>query len=220
MMALPGKEEIDGALRKRHSADVHDVIKKAKIGIAGLGGLGSNIAAMLVRAGITDIVIADLDIVDISNINRQNYYLHQIGSAKTDATEELLRKINPYITVEKHKVRLDRDNIPMIFNGCDVVCEAFDVPSEKAMLINTLFEKCPDVKVVAGSGMAGFGRSDEITTKKLFGGHCICGDGIDMEGVKGGLMAPRVNICAGHMANAVISILMDEAGYGHGAGQE
>ena len=207
-MTLPSRDELDDILSKRHTPEVHRTVTRAKIGIAGLGGLGSNIAAMLARTGISRMVIADLDTVDISNINRQNYYIDHIGVSKTDATEELLRRINPYMRIEKHHVRLDRSNIPIVFGECDVVCEAFDVPSEKAMLINTLFEKCPNVKVVSGSGMAGFGRSNEITTKRLFDDHYICGDGIDMEGVAGGLMSPRVNICAAHMANTVISLLM------------
>jgi len=205
----PNKEELDNALCTRHSPDIHNKIKKAKIGIAGLGGLGSNIAAMLVRAGISDLTVADFDVVDITNINRQNYFLDQIGRPKVDATEELLKKINPYISVEKHNTKLSASDIPVIFGGCDIVCEAFDAPSQKAMLINTLIEKCPGVKVVSGSGMAGFGRSNEIKTERLFADLYISGDGVDMEDVKGGLMAPRVNICAAHMANTVISLLMN-----------
>jgi len=208
MMTFPSKDELEYALCTRHTAEVHNVIKEAKIGIAGLGGLGSNIGAMLVRSGVSRLIIADFDTVDITNINRQNYYLDQLGKAKTDATEELLEKINPYLMVKKHNVKLDPSNIPDVFGECDVVCEAFDVPSEKAMFINTVLEKCPGVKIVSGSGMAGFGRSNEIRTERLFADLYICGDGIDMEGVKGGLMSPRVNICAGHMANTVISLLM------------
>lgn len=207
-MMLPSNDELENALKERHTPEVHNAIRKARVGIAGLGGLGSNIAAMLVRAGVSDIVIADMDAVEISNINRQNYSVEQIGSSKVDATEGSLKKINPYISIEKHKVRLERSNIPAIFKGCGIVCEAFDVPSEKAMLINTILEKCPRTKVVSGSGMAGFGRSNEITTKRVFDDLYICGDGIDMEDVKGGLMSPRVNICAGHMANTVISLIM------------
>ena len=208
MTVLPSKDELEAALCKRHSPEVHNEISKAKVGIAGLGGLGSNIASMLTRAGVSHLTIADFDVVDMTNINRQNYYLRQIGTAKTDATEELLKMINPYMTVVKNRVRLDPSNIPGIFGGCDVVCEAFDVPAQKATLINTLLEKCPGVKVVAGSGMAGYGRSDDIRTERLFSDLYICGDGIDMEGVRGGLMSPRVNICAAHMANTVLSILL------------
>ncbi len=207
-MTLPSKEELENSLSTRHSPKVHNAIKNAKIGIAGMGGLGSNIAMMLARAGVSSLVIADHDVVDISNINRQNYYLEQIGKAKTDASEELLKAVNPYIAIVKHCVKLDPSNIPGIFGGCDIVCEAFDVPSEKAMFINTMLEECPGIKIVAGSGMAGFGRSNEIRTEKLFADLYLCGDGIDMEEAEGGLMSPRVNICAGHMANTVIALLM------------
>ncbi|MCL2032111.1 MAG: sulfur carrier protein ThiS adenylyltransferase ThiF [Methanomassiliicoccaceae archaeon] len=210
MMTLPSKEDLDEALCARHSPEIHNVIRKAKIGIAGLGGLGSNIASMLARAGVSYLTIVDFDFVDITNINRQNYYLDQVGRAKVDMTEEQLKRINPYMTIKKHQMKLSPSNIPDIFGGCCIVCEAFDVPSEKAMLINTLLEKCPGIKVVSGSGMAGFGRSNEIRTEKLFSDLYICGDGVDMEGMKGGLMSPRVNICAGHMANMVVSLLMKE----------
>ncbi|MDR1954935.1 MAG: sulfur carrier protein ThiS adenylyltransferase ThiF [Candidatus Methanoplasma sp.] len=208
-MALPGRDALEKALRTRYPSDMHEKLKNAKVGIAGLGGLGSNIAAMLARAGVSHLTIADLDVVDISNINRQNYYLDQIGAAKVDATEALLRNIDPYLSIEKHHLKLDASNIPDVFGGCGIVCEAFDVPSEKAMLINTVLEKCPGVKVVSGSGMAGFGRSNEIRSEKLFADLYICGDGIDMEEIKGGLMSPRVNICAGHMANTVISLILN-----------
>jgi sulfur carrier protein ThiS adenylyltransferase len=208
MMTLPTKKELEEAICARHTSAIHNKIKNAKIGIAGLGGLGSNIAAMLVRAGISNLIIADHDSVDISNINRQNYSLEHIGTLKTDATESVLRKINPYVTIEKHNVRLDQSNIPRIFGKCGIVCEAFDIPSEKAMLINTVLEKCQGVKVVSGSGMAGYGRSNEIRTERLFDDLYMCGDGIDMEDAAGGLMSPRVNICAGHMANTVIAILL------------
>ena len=207
-MTVPSKKDIEDALCGRHTPEIHNKIKKAKIGIAGLGGLGSNIAAMLVRAGVSDMTIADLDVVDITNINRQNYDIDHIGITKADATEQQLRKINPYVKIKKHNVRLNRSNIPQIFEDRDIICEAFDVPSEKAMLINAVLEECPGTKVVSGSGMAGFGRSNEIVTKRLFDDLYICGDGIDMEDAAGGLMAPRVNICAGHMANAVISLIL------------
>ena len=208
-MMLPSKEDLDNALCSRHSPEIHAAISEASIGIAGLGGLGSNVAAMLVRAGISKLTIADFDSVELTNVNRQNYFLDQIGRSKVDATEENLRRINPHLTIVRHNIKLDADNIPDVFGECGIVCEAFDVPSQKAMLINTILDKCPGVKVVSGSGMAGYGRSNEIRTERLFADLYICGDGIDMESVKGGLMSPRVNICAAHMANTVIALLMN-----------
>lgn len=208
-MSFPSRSDIDDVLSSRHTERIHKILSSSKVGVAGLGGLGSNIAAMLVRSGISDIVIADHDVVDISNINRQNYYLDQIGMRKTDATEMLLKNINPYTKITSHPVKLDRANISNIFKECDIVCEAFDIPSEKAMLINTLLEECPNIKIVSGSGMAGYGRSNDITTKKVFENLHMCGDGIDMEDSEGGLMSPRVNICAGHMANMVLTLLIE-----------
>jgi sulfur carrier protein ThiS adenylyltransferase len=209
MMTLPGKDDLDHALIVRCPPEIYGRLRKVRVGIAGLGGLGSNIAEMLVRAGVSHLVLADLDVVEMSNINRQNYYLDQTGMTKVDATEALLRTINPYMTIKKYHKRLGPSDIPEIFGGCSIVCEAFDVPSEKAMLINTLLERCPGTKVVSGSGMAGFGRSNEIRTERQFADLYICGDGIDMEDVEGGLMSPRVNICAGHMANTVLSLILN-----------
>lgn len=205
---IPSEDQIDNTLSLRHTAKVNEKLRSVKVGIAGLGGLGSNIAAMLVRSGIRDLVIADHDKVDISNINRQNYFIEQLGSDKTDATEENLKRINPYVKIKKHTIRIDPNNITNIFEKCEIVCEAFDQASEKSMFINNILEKCPDTTIVSGSGMAGFGRSNEIITKHMFDRLYMCGDGIDMEDVEAGLMSPRVNICAGHMANTVISILM------------
>lgn len=206
----PSRETIESVLCERHTEDIHNILNSAKVGIAGLGGLGSNIAAMLARSGIGALVIVDHDVVDLGNINRQNYYLEQLHMTKTDATEQLLLDVNPYLNLTKHFMKLSPSNIPGVFGECDIVCEAFDIPSEKAMLINTILEKCPDVKIVSGSGMAGYGRSNEITTKKIFDNLCMCGDGVDMEDRIGGLMSPRVNICAGHMANEVLRSLIED----------
>ena len=193
----------------KHGTDVNDKMRKSVIGVAGLGGLGSNISAMLTRMGVGKIVIADFDTVDLTNMNRQNYFSRHLGMNKTDATEDVLKNIDPGITVEKHTVRLDSVNVTGIFGECDIVCEAFDSASEKTMLIQTLLAQCPSVRIVSGSGMAGYGMSNSIRAEKVLDRLYICGDGVDMTDRGSVLTAPRVMLCAAQMANTVVALLMD-----------
>jgi sulfur carrier protein ThiS adenylyltransferase len=205
---FPGGNDLEMLMSARHTPFVHERMRNATVGIAGLGGLGSNIAAMLARLAVGHLVIADFDIVDPTNLNRQNYFVSDIGMKKTDASEEILHHINPFIEIEKHTVRLDETSIPDIFGRCEVVCEALDSASEKAMFINTLLEKCPDVIVISGSGLGGYDDSNLIRTEKKIRNLYICGDMVSEAGVGTGLMSPRVNICAGHMANETLRVLM------------
>jgi len=207
-MPAPYRSDYETARVLKHGKDVNDVLKGSTVGVAGLGGLGSNIAMMLARAGVGKLVIADFDNVDISNITRQNYYYRHLGMKKTDATAELISMMDPNIDIEIHFVKLDPDNVEEIFKKCDIVCEALDNPTEKAMLINNLLIKCQDLTVVSGSGMAGYGKSNDIRTEQAMKRLYVCGDGIDMEFWGSVMMSPRVNICSGHMANTVIAILM------------
>ncbi len=204
----PTSDELDVFMCARDSPEVHEIMKSAKIGIAGLGGLGSNVASMLTRAGIGHLVIADMDTVDITNMNRQNYFLSDIGSPKTEATKNILHQISPQIKVTCHQTRVTPLNAANIFSGCSIVCEAFDDPEEKAMFMNTILCECPDTFVISGSGMAGYEDSNLIKTKRQFNNLCLCGDSVNEARMGMGLMAPRVGICAGHMANAVVRHLM------------
>ena len=207
---VPSKNEYDVARSLKQSDELLKRLKEIKIGVAGLGGLGSNIAMMLVRVGVGKIVIADKDTVEISNLNRQNYYYRHLGQRKTDATEELLKEMDPHIEIEKHFITLDIKNTSDIFKGCDIVCEALDSASGKAMLINTLLLERPEVIVVSGSGMAGYGRSNRMAVEHPLDKLYICGDGVDFEERGSSLMAPRVNICAGQIANTVLALIMED----------
>ena len=180
-------------------------LKGATVGIAGLGGLGSNIAVMLARSGVGRLVVADSDIVELSNIHRQCYTLSDIGMRKTDAVEKEIARINPFCRVEKHCIRLSEDNIG-IFSGCDVVCEAFDCAENKIMLIERLSEM--GKKIISGNGMAGKGPANSIVTRKVGVSIYICGDGVSDVNSEGSLMPSRVTVCAAHQANAVIRIIL------------
>jgi len=144
----PSSEEFECLLVARHSPGVHQKIKKSIVGIAGLGGLGSAVAIALARIGIGTLILVDFDVVEPSNLNRQQYFVHQIGMPKADALRENISKINPYVKVLPHSERLDRDNVKRIFKEAEVVVEAFDRAEEKAMLINVLSEKMPDQYIV------------------------------------------------------------------------
>lgn len=203
------KQEYDAMLIERHGQEFFDRLKNAHIGIAGLGGLGSNIAMMLARSGIGHLTLADFDSVEPSNLNRQHYMVSHLGMPKTEAIKDLILQANPFIRLDTHLVRITEENAPEIFGSCDLVCEAFDRPEAKAELINSLLENCPGLTLISGSGMAGYGNSNAIRTEKAMKYLYICGDQVSEIGPNNSLMAPRVQICAAHQANLVLQLLLE-----------
>ena len=203
------KQEYDAMLIERHGQEIFDRLKNAHIGIAGLGGLGSNIAMMLARSGSGDLTLADFDSVEPSNLNRQHYMVSHLGMPKTEAIKDLILQANPFIRLDTHLVRITEENAPEIFGSCDLVCEAFDRPEAKAELINSLLENCPGLTLISGSGMAGYGNSNAIRTEKAMKYLYICGDQVSEIGPNNSLMAPRVQICAAHQANLVLQLLLE-----------
>ncbi|MDO5559531.1 MAG: sulfur carrier protein ThiS adenylyltransferase ThiF [Oscillospiraceae bacterium] len=204
---MPDKADLSEMMCARHTPHVHEAVKKATVGIAGLGGLGSNIAAALARTGVGRLVLVDFDVVEPSNLNRQSYYVSDLGLYKTDALRQQLSRINPYIDIITYNERVDGGNAADLFRGCDIVCEAFDNAQAKAMLVNTLYEKMPGIKIVSGSGMAGLESSNKIRTVRRMKNLYICGDETNEARQGCGLMAPRVLICAGHQANMILRLL-------------
>jgi len=206
----PSPEEFECLLMARHTPGVHQKIKKAIVGIAGLGGLGSTVAIALARIGVGAIILVDFDVVEPSNLNRQQYFVHQIGMSKVEALQENISKINPYVRMLLYHEKLDKSNVERIFKEADVVVEAFDRAEEKAMLINTVSEKMPDKYIVAASGVAGYGDNNEIRTVRFAAKIFIVGDQRTAAQPGVGLMAPRVGIVAHHQANMVLRILLGE----------
>jgi len=207
---LPCAEDLECLMMARHTPGVHQKIKKAVVGIAGLGGLGSTIAIALARVGVGTLILVDFDVVEPSNLNRQQYFTHQIGMPKVDALRETLSKINPYLKIVTHQERLDPTNLERIFKEAHVVVEAFDQADQKTMLINTVSEKMPEKYVVAASGVAGYGDNNEIKTARFSSTIFIVGDQKTAARPGVGLMAPRVGIAAHHQANTVLRILLGE----------
>lgn len=209
MKKVPTKEDINQIIDIRFSRQIHEKLRNAKVAIAGLGGLGSNIAIMLARSGIENIHIVDYDTVDLSNLNRQNYYINHLGMKKTMATMKILKEVNPYLKIKKDDIKLDKTNVAEIFKDDDIICEAFDDAKNKAMLITTLLKEYRDKKIISGNGMAGFDSSNLIKTKKKMKNLYVCGDEKSDINNGIGLMSPRVAICAAHQANMVIRLILE-----------
>ena len=207
---IPTPEEFECLMMARHTPGIHQKIKRSVVGIAGLGGLGSNVAIALARIGVGTLILVDFDVVEPSNLNRQQYFIHQIGMPKVEALQENISKINPYVKVLPYNEKLDKKNMERIFKEAAVVVEAFDRAEEKAMLINVISEKMPEKYIVAASGVAGYGDNNEIRTIRFSSKIFIVGDQKTAAQPGIGLMAPRVGIVAHHQANTVLRILLGE----------
>lgn len=204
------KEEIYTALDERHSPETQKLLSAGNVAIAGLGGLGSNVAYALARIGVGHLHLIDFDVVDITNLNRQQYFMEHIGMYKTDALKSLLLKINPYLDIRTDCVKVTEENLETLFQNDPIVCEAFDRPEAKAMLVNGILEKFPEKKLVSATGMAGYGSSNTITTKRLMKNFYLCGDRVTEPTYGNGLMAPRVAVCAAHEANMITRLILGE----------
>jgi sulfur carrier protein ThiS adenylyltransferase len=205
---MPEEDEWESMLSARHTPGVYKKLKKGKIAIAGLGGLGSNIAIILARTGVGKILLVDFDVIEPSNLNRQQYSISDLGSYKTEALKEIISQINPFIQVEIKTIKITEDNVFELFEDYDIVCEAFDKADQKAMLINSLSKQLPNIRVVSGSGMAGFESANTIQTKKLLNNLYVSGDLKNEAQAFNGLMAPRVTVCAAHQSNMIIRLLL------------
>jgi sulfur carrier protein ThiS adenylyltransferase len=181
--------------------------QKAKVGIAGAGGLGSNIAVSLARAGIGTLVIADLDIVSLENLNRQQFVLEQVGLPKVLALAANLKAFNPFIELVPHYDKVTPANLPELFGDCDLLLEAFDNADQKTMLIETWTAIYPHKHIIAASGLSGYGKGELIKIEH-FGYLHIVGDGQSelQEGISP--IAPRVAIVANLQANLALELLV------------
>jgi len=207
---IPSKSEWTDALIARHGKDLHHRFFSATVAICGLGGLGSNIAVVLARAGIGKLLLIDYDRVDITNLHRQQYKANQIGCYKADALAENLSEITPYTEVEPITATITEENFTHLLKGADIVCEAFDNAQSKAMLVNGVLEQLPGCYLVAASGMAGVDTPNTIQTRKITKRFYLCGDGVSDVANTIGLVAPRVMLCAAHQAHTVLRILAGE----------
>ena len=204
---IPTKEEWNKALEKRHGKELHRAFASATVAVCGLGGLGSNIAIALARAGVGKLILIDFDRVDITNLHRQQYKADQIGMYKTVALAENLKEIAPYISLEIHTERITEDSALNLLQDADIICEAFDDAECKAMLANTVLTEMRDKYLVVASGMAGLYDANRIKTRKVTSKFYLCGDEKSDVADGIGLVSSRVMVCAAHQAHTVLRIL-------------
>ena len=204
------KKEIEQALIERHSSETQKALSAGRVAIAGLGGLGSNVAFSLARIGVGHLHLIDFDRVDLTNLNRQQYFLEHVGMYKTEALKSQLLRINPFLCIITDCVKVTEENIPELFCAENIICEAFDDPEAKATLACGILKNFPEKKLIAASGLAGYESSNLIHTRKISRNFYLCGDE-QTEAVYGkGLMAPRAALCAAHEANMITRLLLGE----------
>lgn len=189
--------------------DIASRLADARIGVAGLGGMGSHVALALARSGVGHMVVADFDTVDEGNLFRQCYLPSDVGRRKTEAMAEALLRVEPDLDLKVFDGVLDGGNACDVFRGCSVVCECLDRPEAKAMLAEALLAGS-GCAVVACSGMAGFSSANSITTARPMSRLYVCGDGVSDCSDSPGLNAARVMVCAGHSATAALRLALGE----------
>lgn len=190
-------------------------IRQVKVGIAGVGGLGSNCLLYLVRSGFCQFKICDFDSVEPSNLNRQFYFYHQIGLPKVMALKDNALQINPQVEVEALQGRVTAENVGTIFADCDIVVEAVDGVASKKLLVETYYAS--GKLLVAASGVAGWGNSDLIKVTKVHDRFYLVGDLVSEVSETTPPMAPRVNIVAAKQADIILSYVLNGEGGSDGA---
>jgi sulfur carrier protein ThiS adenylyltransferase len=186
----------------------NDKLAQSVVGIAGLGGLGSMVATALARTCVGHLILCDFDQVEEANLNRQNYFVDQVGMNKVDATLLNLKRINPHITLEPRHGRLSAKDIPKVFKDAHVVSECFDKADQKQMIVETVLSEM-GVPVVTASGLAGVGQSNLIRTQVISDRLTMVGDQTHDVNLGLPLTAGRVWIAAAHQANAIIELLIN-----------
>ena len=198
-------------LLKRNVKGISKKLKKTRVCILGLGGLGSNVVVLLARSGIGSLKLVDFDIVEASNLNRQQYRISHIGLKKTEAMKSIIREINPFVEVDISDIKVDRENIYSIVGDIELVVEAFDRAETKAMTLEALLTNTNKI-VVSASGMAGLGSANEIVTRKIKDNFYLIGDNYSDYEEYSGIMSTRVMICAAPQANMVLRLILEEKG--------
>jgi sulfur carrier protein ThiS adenylyltransferase len=195
----------DSGLFARNVPGTTERLAAATIGVAGCGGLGSNAAVSLVRAGVGHLVIADFDVVELSNLNRQHYFQGDVGLRKVDALAGHLRAINPDVKLTIHDVELTPEQVEPLFGGADLMVEAFDKAESKRWLIDAWCACRPDLPLVCANGLSGYGKTELAITS--VGNVHFCGDGRTDMTI--GLCSARVALVANMQANLAIQLLLN-----------
>ncbi len=191
---------------KNHDSEVQKKLATKTVGIVGAGGIGSNVALSLARSGVGKLIIADFDTVQITNLNRQFYFIHQIGKKKVEALKTNLQSVNPFIEYELYDKKIGKDNLH-IFNKVNLLIEAVDNAEIKIEILSNWEVQFPKIPIILASGIAGIGDNNSIQCKRIDDYTYICGD------FKTSIKdfppyAPKVCIVANLMANLALEILL------------
>ena len=205
------KEAWLSALIERHGAARQEKFSRGRVAICGLGGLGSRVAELLTGGGVGYLRLIDFDRLEATNLNRQWYFMEQLGRYKAEALADNLRRITPYAELDVHTVRITEDNLASLLADVDVIVEAFDNATCKAMLVNGVREQFPRCHLVAASGMAGFASANAMRVRRLSENFYLCGDGRSAADAGDGLYGARVNICSAQEALVVLQLLAGES---------
>ena len=201
------KTALQQALHKGLTAEQSQRLQAAKVAIVGLGGLGSNVALWLARLGVGQLLLYDFDKVELSNLNRQYYFLEDVGQYKATALLGHLKAVNPYGNYHSRVVQLTEDNLAELLSEAHIVCEALDKPEAKALLVNGVMESFPDKYLVSASGLAGFASSASMQVRRVTPHFYLCGDGVsDMLQLP--LCGARVGLCAAQEALTIARIIL------------
>ena len=195
------------ALADRCGREACQRLRQARVAVVGLGGLGSNIAPLLVRMGVGRLHLLDFDRVELSNLHRQQYGLSQVGQLKTEALAATLRGINPFVQLQLDNVRLTEENFTTYLAEDSYICEAVDRATTKAWLINGVLTTWPERYLVAASGMAGAGPTELLQVRRLQSNFYICGDG-SSDCCRETLVASRVACCAAQQAHLLYRLIL------------
>jgi sulfur carrier protein ThiS adenylyltransferase len=213
---VPDAGEMEAQMAARHGPGILQSVKGARVGIAGCGGLGSAVAVSLTRLGVGHLLLVDFDVVEPSNLNRQQYFVDQIGLPKVEALRDNLVRMNPFVTVETREMRLTADTLVDVFRGCTVLAECFDDPVMKREMTVAVRRDLPGTPLVTVSGIAGHGPSQDIGVRRVLEDVYLVGDSVSAAGPGQGLLAPRVAVAAGHQANLILRLLLGEDPCGNG----
>jgi sulfur carrier protein ThiS adenylyltransferase len=199
--------ELQKEFFKKRDLAVLDVLSRSVVGVAGAGGLGSNAAAALARAGVGRLIIADFDRLEAPDLNRQYYFVDQVGRPKVEALAENLRRMNPFSRYDVHAVRVTPSNVGALFGEADLLIEAFDGADQKQMLIENWLRLFPERPIIVGSGLAGYGGNNALREREL-GRLYVIGDEESECDACSAPMGPRVAAVAAMQANLAVELLV------------
>ena len=114
------------AILARQKPEINDAVKNYTVAILGCGGLGSQVAWILARLGVGKLILYDFDVVEASNLNRQNYSVSDIGKKKAEATAVRIKQWLPHVSVESRDEFVDAEVLKRVAAEADIVVEAYD----------------------------------------------------------------------------------------------